>query len=208
MSERDEPISKLSPAHIQRYSRQLLLQDGFGVVGQCKLLSSSALVVGAGGIGSTALLYLAAAGVGRLSIIDFDKVDISNLHRQIIHSEARVGVNKAVSACRSVKSLNPTIECVAVETALTHENALEIISRHDVIIDASDNPRTRYLINDACVLSGKPLISGSAMGTEGQLTVYNYAEGPCYRCLYPQPNAAEGCKSCSEIGRASCRERV
>jgi adenylyltransferase and sulfurtransferase len=200
LSERVEPIPKLSPAHIQRYSRQLLLQDGFGVVGQCKLLSSSVLVVGAGGIGSTALLYLAAAGIGRLSIIDFDKVDMSNLHRQIIHSEARVGVNKAVSACHSVKSLNPTIECVAVETALTHENALEIISRHDVIIDASDNPRTRYLINDACVLSGKPLISGSAMGTEGQLTVYNYAEGPCYRCLYPQPNAAEGCKSCSDNG--------
>lgn len=200
LREKVKPISILSPGDIERYSRQLLLHDGFGVIGQCKLLSSSALVVGAGGIGSTVLLYLAASGIGRLSIIDFDKVDMSNLHRQIIHSEASVGVNKAVSACRSVKMLNPTIECVALETALTHENALEIISQHDVIIDASDNPRTRYLINDACVLAGKPLISGSAMGTEGQLTVYNYAGGPCYRCLYPKPNAAEGCKSCSDNG--------
>lgn len=195
-----EPIQRLSAGDIERYSRQLLLQDGFGVEGQYKLLSSSVLVVGAGGIGSTALLYLAASGVGRISVADFDDVDMSNLHRQVIHKEANVGINKAISACQAVISLNPTITCAALEVALTHANALDIISRHDIIVDASDNPRTRYLINDACVLSGKPLVSGSAMGTEGQLTVYNHSGGPCYRCLYPKPNAAEGCKSCSDNG--------
>ena len=195
-----DPVSQLTPQHIERYSRQLLLQDGFGVEGQCKLLSSSVLVVGAGGIGSTVLLYLAASGIGHISIVDFDEVDMSNLHRQIIHTDANVGINKAISACRAVQALNPTIECAAIQVALTHENALDIISRHDVIVDASDNPRTRYLINDACVLSGKPLVSGSAIGTEGQLTVYNHLGGPCYRCLYPKPNAAEGCKSCSDSG--------
>eukprot|EP00547_Thalassionema_nitzschioides_P016724 CAMPEP_0194251488 /NCGR_PEP_ID=MMETSP0158-20130606/25489_1 /TAXON_ID=33649 /ORGANISM="Thalassionema nitzschioides, Strain L26-B" /LENGTH=655 /DNA_ID=CAMNT_0038988635 /DNA_START=188 /DNA_END=2151 /DNA_ORIENTATION=- len=191
---------KLSVEQIERYARQLLLQDGFGVGGQCKLLSSSVLVVGAGGIGSTALLYLAASGVGNISVMDFDEVDRSNLHRQIIHRDESVGRNKAVSACQTIKALNPSIECTPIEGEITFENACEIISRHDCVVDASDNPRTRYLINDACVLSKRTLISGSAMGTEGQLTVYNYNDGPCYRCLYPKPNANEGCKTCSDNG--------
>jgi len=193
--------SKLSSDQIERYSRQLLLQDGFGVEGQRKLLSSSVLVVGAGGIGSTALLYLAASGVGKISVMDFDNVDRSNLHRQVIHQDTKTGRNKAVSACEAMKALNPTIECTPIEDVITFENAQQIISRHDCVVDASDNPRTRYLINDACVLSGKPLVSGSAMGTEGQLTVYDQKSGgPCYRCLYPKPNTKEGCKTCSDNG--------
>jgi len=193
-------ISKLSSDQIERYSRQLLLQDGFGVKGQGKLLSSSVLVVGAGGIGSTLLLYLAASGVGKISVMDFDKVDRSNLHRQVIHQDTNTGLNKAVSACQAMKALNPTIDCTPIEDVITFENAYQIISRHDCVVDASDNPRTRYLINDACVLSGKPLVSGSAMGTEGQLTVYDQKSGPCYRCLYPKPNTKEGCKTCSDNG--------
>ena len=195
------PVNKLSPGHIERYSRQLLLHDGFGVLGQHKLLSSSVLVVGAGGIGSTVLLYLAASGIGRISVLDFDSVERSNLHRQIIHKEQTVGVNKAVSACLAVNELNPTIECRPLAIMLTWENAMEIVKDHDCIVDASDNPRTRYLINDACVLAGKPLISGSAIGTEGQLSVFNHGEdGPCYRCLYPKPSITSGAKSCSDNG--------
>jgi adenylyltransferase and sulfurtransferase len=193
-------VEKLTMDQVVRYSRQLLLQDGFGVKGQCKLLSSSVLVVGAGGIGSTVLMYLAASGIGHISVVDFDKIDISNLHRQVIHTEANEGVNKALSACRAMKALNPSIRCTPIQDVLTFQNALDIVSRHDCVVDATDNPRTRYLINDACVLAGKPLVSGSAMGTEGQLTIYNHKDGPCYRCLYPKPNATEGCKSCSDNG--------
>ena len=149
---------------------------------------------------ASVILYLAACGVGHLSIVDFDEVDTSNLHRQVIHKSCDVGMNKAESACIAVKDLNPTIHCEAVKMPLTTSNARELVSNHDCVVDASDNPLTRYLINDACVLGGKPLVSGSAMGTEGQLSVYNYKGGPCYRCLYPKPNASEGCKSCADNG--------
>mmetsp|Transcript_6618 Transcript_6618/g.15051 ORF Transcript_6618/g.15051 Transcript_6618/m.15051 type:complete len:207 (-) Transcript_6618:1507-2127(-) len=127
-------------------------------------------------------------------------VDMSNLHRQVIHQERNVGVNKAISACGAVQHLNPTIRCTPIQEPLNFSNALDLVSRHDCIVDASDNPQTRYLLNDACVLAKKPLVSGSALGTEGQLTVYNFENGPCYRCLYPKPNKAEGCKSCSDNG--------
>jgi adenylyltransferase and sulfurtransferase len=190
----------LNPSQIERYSRQLLLQGGFGVHGQLALQNAKVLIVGAGGIGSTVILYLAACGVGHLSIVDFDQVDVSNLHRQVIHKTSRIGQNKAESARCAVYQLNPTIACSTVEEPLTESNALTLVSGHDCIVDASDNPQTRYLINDACVLSGKPLVSGSAMGMEGQLTVYNYQGGPCYRCLYPKPNAVEGSKSCADNG--------
>lgn len=133
-------------------------------------------------------------------MVDFDEVDVSNLHRQVIHKTQDVHMNKAQSAARAVYDLNPTIHCQVVESPLTSENALEIISRHDCVVDASDNPQTRYLVNDACVLAGIPLISGSAIGVEGQLTVYNYKGGPCYRCLYPKPDLNEGSKSCSDNG--------
>jgi len=200
-SENDSLVSSMTSDQITRYSRQLLLNDGFGVKGQQKLLSSSVLVIGAGGIGSTVLLYLAASGIGNITVIDFDKVEMSNLHRQIIHKENNIGLNKAVSACHTMKQLNPTITCTAIQDMLTHENALDIVSRHDCVVDACDNPKTRYIVNDACILSGnKPLISGSAMGTEGQLTVYGYKDASCYRCLYPRVNPTEGCKSCSDNG--------
>lgn len=146
------------------------------------------------------ILYLAACGVGHLTIVDFDEVDISNLHRQVIHKTQNVQMNKAQSAAQAVYDLNPTIHCEPVNVPLTSENALEIVSRHQCVVDASDNPKTRYLINDACVLAGVPLVSGSAIGLEGQLTVYNYNGSPCYRCLYPQPDANEGSKSCSDHG--------
>ena len=185
---------------VERYSRQLLISGGFGVQGQLKLLSSSVLIIGAGGIGSTVILYLAASGVGKLTIVDFDHVDVSNLHRQVIHRSNDVGVNKAESARRAIKDLNPSVQCEIVKEPLTASNALELVSRHDCVVDASDNPLTRYTVNDACVIGGKPLVSGSAMGTEGQLTVYNYKGGSCYRCLYPKPNTSEGSKTCSDNG--------
>lgn len=133
-------------------------------------------------------------------MVDFDEVEVSNLHRQVIHKAKDVGMNKADSACKAVHDLNPTIQCEVAKVALSASNALDLVSKHDCIVDASDNPLTRYLINDACVLAGKPLVSGSAIGFEGQLTVYNYNGGPCYRCLYPKPNISEGAKSCSDNG--------
>eukprot|EP00980_Cylindrotheca_fusiformis_P018844 scaffold6278_cov105-Cylindrotheca_fusiformis.AAC.3 len=190
----------LTASQIQRYSRQLLMSNGFGVEGQLKLLQSSVLIVGAGGIGSTVILYLASSGVGKMTIVDFDEIDVSNLHRQVIHKSCDVGMNKAESACRAAKALNPSIECNIVKMPFMTSNALDLVSEHDCVIDASDNPQTRYIINDACVIGGKPLVSGSAMGSEGQLTVYNYKDGPCYRCLYPKPSASEGCKTCADNG--------
>lgn len=128
-----------------------------------------------------------------------DNIEISNLHRQVIHSDCNAGVmNKAVSACKAMKDLNPTVQCTAIQQALSYENALDLVSMHDCIVDASDNPRTRYLLNDACVLAGKTFVSGSAMGTEGQMTVYKRSDhdkgSACYRCLYPRANPSEGCK--------------
>lgn len=148
----------------------------------------------------TVILYLAACGVGNLTIVDFDNVDVSNLHRQVIHVTKNVGENKAESAARAASELNPTIRCTTIQNPLTSENALDLVSKHDVVVDASDNPQTRYLVNDACVLSARPLVSGSAIGTEGQLTVYNYKGGPCYRCLYPKVDVKEGSKSCTDNG--------
>lgn len=193
-------LSELSADHVERYSRQMITADGFGVGGQKKLLSSAVLVIGAGGIGSTAIPYLAAAGVGRIGIVDFDTVDISNLHRQVIHKTADIGMNKAVSACHAVRSLNPMCEVYSYETDLNHGNALPLVQNFDCVVDCSDNPKTRYLVNDACVLAEKPLISASAIGTEGQVTVYNFQGAPCYRCLYPTPNAAGGCRTCVDAG--------
>ena len=210
------PVQMLKPEQISRYSRQLLLNDGFGVEGQKTLLSTSFLVVGAGGIGSTLLLYLAASGVGHITVVDYDCIEVTNLHRQVIHrdrdaakSVGQLGRNKAESAKEAILRLNPTMSCTALSVMITAENALELVSRHDVVVDACDNPLTRYLLNDACILGDKPLVSGSAMGTEGQLTVYNYRaqnglvkakRNACYRCLYPKPNSDEGSKSCSDNG--------
>lgn len=206
---------RLTKDEVERYSRQLLMGNNSGplggVPGQIRLRQARVVVVGAGGIGSTVLLYLAAAGVGHLTVIDFDTVETSNLHRQIIHSTATLGQNKAQSARRAVLSLNPSIQCEAVETAVTVDNAMELLQGCDCVVDASDNPSTRYLLNDACYFFAKenyngekplPLVSGSAVGTEGQCTVYHWNKnggGGCYRCMYPQQSASS-CQSCSDAG--------
>jgi adenylyltransferase and sulfurtransferase len=193
--------SDLTREEIERYSRQILVDDhGFGVQGQIKLRNASVLVIGAGGIGSTVLLYLAGAGVGRIGVMDFDVVDVTNLHRQIIHGMSTVGQNKAHSAQEAVRNLNPSVECLVITEPISAENAVQSIQGYDVVVDATDNPLSRYTINDACVLLGKPLVSGSAVGTQGQLTIYNWNNSGCYRCLYPNPSIQAGCQSCSDAG--------
>lgn len=190
----------LTPDEIERYSRQLITSNGLNVAGQRKLLASRVLVIGAGGIGSSLLLYLASAGVGCLGIVDFDAVELSNLHRQVIHRSDRVGMSKALSARETLHQLNPTIDYIVHECQIDHDNALNLVEQYDCVVDCSDNPKTRYTVNDACVLADKPLVSGSAVGLEGQITVYNYEKGPCYRCLYPRPSATAGCRACADAG--------
>jgi adenylyltransferase/sulfurtransferase len=178
-----------------------MLVPSIGPRGQRRLEESSVLVVGAGGLGSSVLFYLAGAGIGHMEVIDFDVVDESNLHRQIIHNEARVGTLKCESAADAMKALNSNINVAYRNVRLTCENALDIVTKFDVVVDASDNFEARYTINDACVLSGVPLISGSAVGMEGQLTVLNLGGTcPCYRCLHPTPSIAEACRSCANAG--------
>ncbi|KAK7276874.1 hypothetical protein RIF29_18020 [Crotalaria pallida] len=189
----------LPPQLIYRYSRHLLLPS-FGVQGQANLLNSSILVVGAGGLGSPALLYLAACGVGRLGIVDHDIVELNNMHRQIIHTETYIGQPKVKSAADACRSINSTIQVVEHQEALRTSNALEILSKYDIIVDATDNAPSRYMISDCCVVLGKPLVSGAALGLEGQLTVYNYNGGPCYRCLFPTPPPTTACQRCADSG--------
>lgn len=191
----------LSNDEVQRYSRQLILSE-FGVQGQECLKKSSVLIIGCGGLGSPAALYLASSGIGRLGLIDHDDVDMSNLHRQIIHREMTVGIRKVDSAAMSCSQINSTLKIDTYHQLLTYENIMPIIQSYDVILDCTDNVITRYLINDACVLSEKPLVSASVIRFEGQLTVWNYKEknGPCYRCLYPQPPPAETVSTCSDVG--------
>lgn len=169
--------------------------------GQSKLCRGSVLVVGAGGLGSPALLYLAAAGVGKIGIVDRDEVELSNIHRQVIHREADVGVAKTTSAAEAIKQINSSIDVEEYTDGFTPKNALDIIEKYDVVMDASDNAPTRYLISDACCIAQKPLVSGAAIGTDGQLTVYCYGDaGPCYRCLYPNPPPAQNCARCADAG--------
>ena len=158
------------------------------------------LILGAGGLGCPAAIYLAAAGVGKLGVVDYDRVELSNLHRQIMHREATVGLSKAASLAHAIRSLNSLVRVSIHDVQLDRSNAMDIVSGYDVVLDCSDNPATRYLINDACVLSERPLISGSALRWEGQLTVYNYRDGPCYRCLYPTPPNPKFVTNCSDGG--------
>lgn len=189
----------LSKDDVSRYSRQMLL-PGFGVRGQKALKSASVLIVGAGGLGCPCAAYLAAAGVGRIGIIDFDAVETSNLHRQILHSEAKVGLSKVDSLVIALRQLNSQPEYVQHCAVLDSSNALDIIGGYQVVVDASDNAATRYLVNDACVHLGRPLVSGSALRWEGQLTVYGHRGGPCYRCLFPEPPPTTTVTNCSEGG--------
>ena len=182
-----------------RYSRHLILPE-VGVDGQLKLKQGRVLCVGAGGLGSPLALYLAAAGVGTLGIVDFDVVDISNLQRQIIHSTADVGRKKLDSAAESIAAINPNVELRKFETLLSSSNALEIFRDFDIIADGTDNFPTRYLVNDACILTGKPNVYGSIFRFEGQASVFATKDGPCYRCLYPEPPPPGAVPSCAEGG--------
>ncbi|KAL2470707.1 Adenylyltransferase and sulfurtransferase MOCS3 [Abeliophyllum distichum] len=190
---------QLSADMVYRYSRHLLLPS-FGVEAQANLLKSSVLVIGAGGLGSPALLYLTACGVGRVGIVDHDVVELNNLQRQIIHKESNIGRSKVESAAAACRAINSTVQIVEHKEAFRTSNALEIMSKYDIVIDATDNVPSRYMINDCCVVLGKPLISGAALGLEGQLTVYNYNGGPCYRCLFPTPPPTTACQRCSDSG--------
>eukprot|EP00803_Ostreobium_quekettii_P002213 evm.model.scf_291.2 EVM.evm.TU.scf_291.2 scf_291:24528-27090(+) len=190
----------LNPQQVQRYSRHLILPN-IGVQGQSRLCEASVLVVGAGGLGSSAALYLACAGVGRLGIVDKDVVQLDNLHRQIIHRESTVGIHKAVSAAMACRERNSSIQVDVHTEGLTPATALPLVQNYDVVVDASDNVPTRYLVSDACVITKTPLVSGAAIGTEGQLTVYAYGmDGPCYRCLFPKAPAPGHCTRCSDNG--------
>jgi molybdopterin/thiamine biosynthesis adenylyltransferase/rhodanese-related sulfurtransferase len=190
----------LEPAQRERYSRHFLIPE-VGERGQLKLLDSSILLIGAGGLGSPAALYLAAAGVGRLGIVDDDVVDESNLQRQVLHSTARLGEPKAQSARRTLEELNPDVEVVTLEERITSENVDAILAQGwDVIVDGADNFPTRYLLNDAAVWHDIPIVHGSIFRFEGQVTVFKPHEGPCYRCLFPQPPPPELAPSCAEGG--------
>lgn len=193
------PKAALSRDEILRYSRQLVLPE-LGVHGQLRLATASVLVVGCGGLGCPLAQYLAAAGVGRLGLVDYDVVETSNLARQVLHGEALAGQAKVFSAAASLRRLNSAVECVPYAQALTPATALDLVRRYDVVADCSDNVPTRYLVSDACVLAGRPLVSASALRFEGQITVYHYDGGPCYRCLFPQPPPAETVTSCADGG--------
>jgi len=191
--------TELSPQEIQRYSRHLIMPE-VGVDGQRRLKAASVLCIGAGGLGSPAALYLAAAGVGRLGIVDFDAVDFSNLHRQILHGTPDVGRPKLQSARDRLTAINPEVRIDTYETALTSANALDLFRDYDVIVDGTDNFPTRYLVNDACVLLKKPNAYGSIFRFEGQASVFGAPGGPCYRCLYPEPPPPGLVPSCAEGG--------
>jgi len=189
----------LTKEEIQRYSRHLIMPE-VGMEGQLKLARAKVLMIGAGGLGAPLGLYLAAAGVGRLGIVDFDTVDATNLQRQITFSTSDVGRPKAEAAQERLAGINPDIRIDTYRTRLTSENALDLFRDYDIIVDGTDNFPTRYLVNDACVLLGKPNVYGSIFRFEGQATVFGYPGGPCYRCLYPEPPPAGLVPSCAEGG--------
>ncbi|HUF31899.1 MAG TPA: molybdopterin-synthase adenylyltransferase MoeB [Acidimicrobiales bacterium] len=189
----------LSAEQRNRYQRHLLLPE-VGPAGQQRLLDSSALLLGAGGLGSPAALYLAAAGVGTIGIIDMDVVDDSNLQRQILHNVDRIGDRKVDSAKKTLTLLNPDVDVVTYDTRLGADNVLDIIDGYDVIVDGTDNFPTRYLVNDASLLKRIPVVHGSIFRFEGQATVFHPYEGPCYRCMIPEPPPAELAPSCAEAG--------
>ena len=192
-------LPSLSNDEIHRYSRHLIL-PGVGLEGQRKLKAARVLLVGAGGLGSPAALYLAAAGVGHLGLVDFDTVDVTNLQRQLLHGTSDVGRLKLDSARDRLHDVNPHVELTTYDTALTSANALDIIRGYDLVLDGTDNFATRYLVNDACVLLGVPNVYGSIFRFEGQASVFATADGPCYRCLFPEPPPPGLVPSCAEGG--------
>jgi adenylyltransferase/sulfurtransferase len=192
-------MARLETEQLERYKRHLLL-DGVGPEGQEKLLGSSVLLVGAGGLGSPAALYLAAAGVGRLGLVDFDRVDASNLQRQVLYDTADVGRPKLEAAAERIRALNPDVEVRAFESRLDASNARDILADFDVVLDGTDTFPSRYLTSDLCVWLKKPLVYGSVMRFEGQVSVFDARRGPCYRCLFPEPPPPELAPNCAEAG--------
>jgi len=192
-------LPDLSHDEISRYARHLILPD-VGVEGQKRLKAARVLLVGAGGLGSPVALYLAAAGVGHIGLVDFDVVDVTNLQRQILHGTKDIGRSKLASARDRIADINPFVELTTYDTALTSQNALGIIEQYDLVVDGTDNFPTRYLVNDACVMLGKPNVYGSIFRFEGQASVFSTGDGPCYRCLFPQPPPPGMVPSCAEGG--------
>src|SRR5271154_2051184 len=193
------PATSLSNEEILRYSRHLIMPE-VGMEGQLKLKNAKVLLIGTGGLGAPLGLYLAAAGVGRLGLVDFDVVDFTNLQRQVTFGTSDVGKFKSEATRERLSNLNPNIQIEAFETKLTSDNALELFKDYDIIVDGTDNFPTRYLVNDASVLLGKPNVYGSIFRFEGQVTVFGYPDGPCYRCLYPEPPPPGLVPSCAEGG--------
>jgi adenylyltransferase/sulfurtransferase len=194
-----ERQAELSHEEISRYSRHIIMPE-VGIEGQRKLKAASVLLIGTGGLGSPTALYLAAAGIGRMGLVDYDVVDDSNLQRQVIHGMSTVGIRKVDSAEKRLRDLNPDIQIDKYNIPLTSENALELFEPYDVIVDGTDNFPTRYLVNDACVKLGKPNVYGSIFRFEGQLSVFYAQEGPCYRCMFPEPPPPGLVPSCAEGG--------
>ena len=192
-------LPELDAAEAMRYARHLTLPD-VGVAGQRRLKAARVLLIGAGGLGSPAAMYLAAAGVGTLGIVDHDVVDLTNLQRQILHGTAYVGQRKVVSAADRLDDLNPNVRVMPIDQRLSSANAREIVRDYDIVVDGSDNFPTRYLVNDACVLEGKPLVYGSIFRFDGQVSLFHPPAGPCYRCLFAEPPAPDAVPSCAEGG--------
>jgi molybdopterin/thiamine biosynthesis adenylyltransferase/rhodanese-related sulfurtransferase len=195
----NQPVTTLTNEEILRYSRHLIMPE-VGMEGQLKLKNAKVLLIGTGGLGAPLGLYLAAAGVGKLGLVDFDVVDFTNLQRQVMFGTSDVGKHKTAAAKERLSNLNPDIQIETFETKLTSENALELFKDFDVIVDGTDNFPTRYLVNDACILLGKPNVYGSIFRFEGQATVFGMPDGPCYRCLYPEPPPPGLVPSCAEGG--------
>lgn len=194
-----DTIESFTSRELAHYSRHLNLRE-IGLEGQARLKDASVLLIGLGGLGSPLALYLAAAGIGRLGIVEFDTVDASNLHRQVLYGDSQVGEHKLACGAARLRDLNPHITIDEHACALTRDNAREIVSCYDIVADGADNFATRYLVNDTCVLEGKPLVSASILAFEGQLSVFNHDNGPCYRCLFPEPPPAGLVPSCAEGG--------
>ena len=192
-------MSAFTEEQIERYSRHIILQE-VGGKGQRKLLAASVLVIGAGGLGSPVGLYLAAAGVGTIGVVDCDAVELSNLQRQVLHATPDLGQRKCLSAQATMEAINPDVTVIPHDLRLTSANALEVISGYDVVVDGADNFPTRYLVNDACVLLGTPLVHAGILRFEGQVTTVAPGRGPCYRCLYPEPPPPGMVPSCQEAG--------
>ena len=199
MTAQTTTLGGFTDEQIHRYGRQIILPE-IGGAGQRKLLQSRVLLVGAGGLGSPNALYLGAAGVGTLGLIDDDVVEASNLHRQVVHGTADLGRNKVDSAADTVRGINPDVNVITYKQRITSANALDIIGEYDLVVDGCDSFATRYLVNDACIMLGKPNIYGSIFRFEGQASVFIPGQGPCYRCLFPEPPPAGMVPSCQEAG--------